>query len=200
MAFDTIQPNNGLVPLKEGGNTTREKLKNELIEEAAIWFAEEEIPEVSIGNGRGIFRGSRVALKKDEMIIEFRKEIEKLDKEILDIFLSNKTLDGRIKAFLKYYNDIILPNKNKSEVIDKKEEISILEVAIVSATAILAEARGDSAEEARKDIMRMIGTDPKVKVEIVHVLNEGNKTLQELGQVLLDYFREKKRREISGVK
>lgn len=200
MAFDLIQFNNGPIPPQEGGNTMRDKLKNELIEEAATWFAEEEIPEVSIGGGRGIFRGSRVALKKEEMIKEFEKEIENLDKEILDIFLSKKTLDERIKAFLRYYNDIILPNKNKPKVIDKKEATSIFEVAIVSASAILAEVRGDSVENARKDIMRMIGEDPKAKVEIVHVLNEGNKTPQELGEVILKYVKEKKRREISGAK
>lgn len=199
MAFDSIQPNNGSTPPQEGGITMREKLKKELIEEAATWFAEEEFP-VSVGGGRGLFRGSRVALKKEEMIKEFTKEIENLDKEILDIFLSKKTLDGRIKAFLRYYNDIILPNKNKPKVIDKKEATSIFEVAIVSASAILAEVRGDSVENARKDIMRMIGEDPKAKVEIVHVLNEGNKTPQELGEVILKYVKEKKRREISGAK
>ena len=199
MAFDTIQSNNDGVPSREGGNTMRDTLKNELIEEAATWFAEEEFP-VSVGGGRGPFRGSRVALKKEEMIKEFTKEIENLDKEILDIFLSKKTLNERVKVFLKYYNDTILPNKNKLKTIDKKEETSILEVAIISAAAILSEVRGDSAEEARKDIMGMIGTDPKVKVDIENVLNKGDKTLQELGRVLLEYLKEKKRREISGAK
>ncbi len=221
MAFDTIQPNNGPVPPQEGGITMREKLKKEMIHGAALVLLgfkddfEEEVTKDSPPLRNDIeFHLREINKNEREKKIEENRKLLMLKMEVLKTFLNNKeknveekdiidalffsskmTPEERVKRFLVYCRE-----KEEAEIIRKKliEEaestrMKSLEDVIISAAAILSGVRGDSAEEARKDIINMIGTDPVVRVEIDNILNKGNKSHRELGKELLEYLRERKK-------
>ncbi len=141
----------------------------------------------------------KLLMLKMEVLKTFLNNKEKNveEKDIIDaLFFSSKmTPEERVKRFLVYCRE-----KEEAEIIRKKliEEaestrMKSLEDVIISAAAILSGVRGDSAEEARKDIINMIGTDPVVRVEIDNILNKGNKSHRELGKELLEYLRERKK-------